>query len=282
MKLATPQEITKEQLTKLQNTELQILKDTIGAIEKMGLTYFAVAGTALGAVKYQGFIPWDDDIDIAMPRPDYDKFLQNGQSFLGNAYFLQSFLSEKDFPLAIAKVRLNNTSYIEYSMQKFHINNGIFIDVFPIDGYDSAIFKREQSKIRFYSRKTSLDLVTFGEANGPLVKVKKFIIKMIPPYGSANSLVKRIDELNASVPFESSDEVYCRLVVCKKSLFGKGMLANFCGLKLRIPERAEAYLNLHYGDIRLDVPEDKQVSHHYFTKISFGDSQIDPGAGRPT
>ena len=77
-------------MTKLQQTEFDLLKTTVDICDKLGITYYLVCGSALGAVKYSGFIPWDDDVDIAMPRLDYKRFCKEAPELLPEYYFLQN------------------------------------------------------------------------------------------------------------------------------------------------------------------------------------------------
>ena len=82
--MSSYREYDKETLDKLHKVELSILDDFVKVCEKNDLTYFLIGGSLLGAVRHQGFIPWDDDIDIGMPREDYDKFIKIGQEALGD------------------------------------------------------------------------------------------------------------------------------------------------------------------------------------------------------
>ena len=122
------------QLKEVQQKELQILLEVDRICKRNGLTYYLIGGSALGAVRHGGFIPWDDDIDIAMPRDDYRKFLKLCSRELPAEYFLQTYTSQPDFPYPFAKVNLNNTTFIENRLHKLNIHHGIFIDVFPLDG----------------------------------------------------------------------------------------------------------------------------------------------------
>lgn len=122
-------------LRKLQLAELEILKDFIRVCNELKLTYFLDSGTLLGCIRHEGFIPWDDDIDVSMPREDYEIFLEKGQALLKREYFLQSYKTEPNYTLNFAKIRNSNTTFIESSVKDLNINHGIFIDIFPIDGY---------------------------------------------------------------------------------------------------------------------------------------------------
>ena len=143
-------------MTELQKIEFDILKECIKIIEKHNLQYFLVCGSALGAVKYQGFIPWDDDIDLALPREDYNRFLEYAVKELPEHLFLQNYKTDKYFPLFGSKVRNKNTTYIECPHQKIKMNQGVFIDVFPLDGCpeDSGEVEVFEKERRILHRRT--------------------------------------------------------------------------------------------------------------------------------
>ena len=94
----------------VQRVELDILIKVARLCEERGFTYFIESGTALGAVRHGGFIPWDDDIDIGMPRQDYEKFLDIAQEELGDEYFVQTRKTDPNAPFSFAKVRKNGTT----------------------------------------------------------------------------------------------------------------------------------------------------------------------------
>ena len=118
----------------VQRVELDILIKVARLCEERGLTYFIESGTALGAVRHGGFIPWDDDIDIGMPRQDYEKFLDIAQKELGDEYFVQTRETDPNAPFSFAKVRKNGTTFIEWNKRNIKMHHGIYIDIFPYDG----------------------------------------------------------------------------------------------------------------------------------------------------
>ena len=127
-------------MTELQKAELDLLKYFIEICNKLDLKYFLVCGSALGAVKYNGFIPWDDDIDVALKRDDYEVFCSYAQNMLPSNIFLQNHNTEPGFPHIYSKLRNSDTTYIEMSAKKLDINHGIYIDIFPLDGYPKNKF----------------------------------------------------------------------------------------------------------------------------------------------
>ena len=120
-------------MTPLQQKELELLTLFIQICSQLELRYYLVCGTALGAVKYGGFIPWDDDVDVSMPREDYEVFLQKAPALLPEHVFLQNYRTDPAFPQIFSKLRNSNTTYIEKSAGKLPINHGIYIDIFPLD-----------------------------------------------------------------------------------------------------------------------------------------------------
>lgn len=120
-----------------QKVMLEILVEIHRICVENDITYWLEAGTLLGAIRHKGFIPWDDDCDVSMPRKDYERFLQIAQEKLPETMFLQTKETDKEYPLPWAKIRKNGTLLIETGEtgeEKYH--HGIFVDIFPYDaGY---------------------------------------------------------------------------------------------------------------------------------------------------
>lgn len=126
-------EYVPEVLEKVQLMEKQILGKFIEICQKYDLKYFAAFGTLLGVVRHKGFIPWDDDIDVAMPRKDYERFLQVAPSECGRDYFVQTPENDPQYHLFFGKMRMENTVFIESSLQDSGSRTGFYIDIFPYD-----------------------------------------------------------------------------------------------------------------------------------------------------
>ena len=118
--------------------ELGILCEIKRICEKRGLRYFLIGGTLLGAVRHQGFIPWDDDIDIGMPREDYNRFIEVCKDELGAEYFLDCYQTFDLCWTPMAKLRKKNTRYREFQytdIEKYV--DGVWVDIFPLDEADA-------------------------------------------------------------------------------------------------------------------------------------------------
>lgn len=132
-------EIPQETLKKAHTCMVEILKEIDRICSKHQITWFLFAGTALGAVRHQGFIPWDDDCDIGMPRKDYEKFLEVAGKELPDTLFLQTKKSDPAYGRPMVKIRMNGTKLVEFDEkmnEKYH--QGIFVDVFPYDYFPAS------------------------------------------------------------------------------------------------------------------------------------------------
>jgi lipopolysaccharide cholinephosphotransferase len=131
-------------IRKLQLTELSILIEFDRICRKYCIPYFLDSGTALGAVRHNGFIPWDDDIDIGMLRIHYDKFLLIAKYEIDKKkYFLQTKKTDKNYNKLHLKIRMNNTVFLEEENVNRDMHNGVFIDIYPFDklpNYGSRYF----------------------------------------------------------------------------------------------------------------------------------------------
>ena len=132
---------SKEVLRKAQMIMLETLVDIDYICEKHKIKYWLDSGTLLGAVRHGGFIPWDDDVDIAMPYSDYKRFLEVCKTDLPGKYVLQNKCLEPAFRRTFSKVRRRGTTIIETNedgTEKYH--HGLFVDIYPFYYYDSLVF----------------------------------------------------------------------------------------------------------------------------------------------
>lgn len=124
---------SKLNLEELQREELKILIGFREICRKYGLSYFITAGTLLGAIRHKGFIPWDDDVDVVMPRKDYDKLAKLMRKAPRSEFFYQDSKTDKLYPFGFAKLRSNGCLVYESVLENVQINNGCYIDIFPLD-----------------------------------------------------------------------------------------------------------------------------------------------------
>lgn len=253
----------------LQAKQLEILKCFIRICEKLNISYFLVCGSALGAVKYQGFIPWDDDIDIGMFRKDYDRFLKEAPAFLPPHLFLQSFRTDPEYPQIFSKLRDSETTFIEKSVSHLSINHGVYIDIFPLDGYP----KRKLSQALLECRKWIYEhqlATAYNIRYGFWARAVCLINKLLKYHKRTASVLEKYEKLISKYDTETS-AIICnhgnwqgKLEYADKSQYGNGTCVTFEGLRVRIPDHYHEYLTQKYGDYMSDLPPEKQVGHHYY------------------
>lgn len=122
-----------QDLRELQLAELELLLEFQRLCQALDLRFYLTAGTLLGAVRHKGFIPWDDDIDVAMPRKDYDKLARLAPRSVSKGYVYQDYRTEPNFPYYFAKLRKRGTRVDEPILRAVDMEQGIYIDVFPLD-----------------------------------------------------------------------------------------------------------------------------------------------------
>ena len=159
-------------LTNIQQIEYEMLKALLKCCEKLKIKVYLIGGSALGAVRHHGFIPWDDDIDVAMMRQDFERFITYGQEYLPEYIFLQSRLSEPNLLINFAKIRDSRTTFIESSLKNSKINHGVFIDVFPFDYFPDNEHdkKRIQKTLRFLNMRVRQEYTLPDEFRGSMLK----------------------------------------------------------------------------------------------------------------
>ena len=261
-------------MTELQKSEFEILRLFVDVCVHLRLDYYLVCGSALGAAKYGGFIPWDDDIDVALPRKDYEVFLKEAPALLPSWCFVQNYRTDPKFPLLGTKLRDSRTTFIDFMCGKLDINHGVFIDVFPLDGYNySKKNDAELAKMRRRfdaARRVNLTYCRFSRSNILSYATMYYVMsRLFGLYGDTADSVRRFESFVSS--FNAGDaEIWCNhanssspLEFAPREQYGNGIWTTFEGLNVRIPEKYDAYLTQKYGDWRADLPREQQVGHHY-------------------
>ncbi len=141
-------------LKTLQRIELGILKDFLYLCGKYELTYFSFAGTAIGALRHQGFIPWDDDIDVCLPRKDYEKFIQAAKEEFGEKYTVMNAEYDENYPLTTTRWMLKGTKFREEALRDIDCELGIFLDIYPFDNVsdDDKEYRKQARDAWFWSK----------------------------------------------------------------------------------------------------------------------------------
>ncbi len=256
-------------MTELQSVEFYLLKSFVNICDELNLTYYLVCGSALGAVKYGGFIPWDDDVDVALPRKDYELFCKKAPDMLPAGYFLQNHKAEKPYPRIYSKLRDSGTTYVEKTTRKLKINHGVFIDIFPIDGYPAN--KKEIKSLELKKKLLKLKVECVFDVDYGFLRNSFFAAeRLLGFHKNTSKTIQRLENIISSYSTDDS-KLWCnhgnwqgKLEYAPRDQYGKGAWAEFEGLKVRIPEKYDEYLTQKYGNWRADLPEEEKVGHHYY------------------
>jgi len=276
--------LTESWATVLKNKQIKMLKMFIGVCNVLDLKYYVLGGTALGTIRHNGFIPWDDDIDIGMPREDYEIFLTEGQPLFSENYFLQSIFSDPNYPHSFAKIRDSATTFIEQNVKHIHMNHGVYIDIFPLDGVAKTRFKRVYFDLlnKAYSVKinTILDYSMSNKKSSLKGKVFKTLALFFMKHLTVKEVLILRDKLYKKYRLNSSEMIanYCgawgKREIVSKSTFGNGLIKQFEKLNVIVPENFDAYLTSLYDNYMELPPLDKRKPRHYCSVIDLENSYI--------
>lgn len=258
----------------------QDILDTLDSFCKIyNIQYSLYAGTALGAIRHSGFIPWDDDVDVVMVRSEYVKFCEAWKSKPVEGYYFENYENDSNCPNCHGKLRKLGTLLVSQSEDESIGHHEIWIDIFPLDKYSND--KRYQKKtIRAGKKAVLLTRANGKKANDSLkVRIVRGIISLIPNK-IRYSILKRIsfqlqyldtkilDNYNW-ISMSTMDNIKSMKYVFPKEMVDKTILCDFNGHKYRLFEDYDNMLSITYGDYMQLPPESERVCRHSPSKVKF-------------
>ena len=268
-------------MNELQKKQLEILKAFIKVCEKHNLRYFAVGGTALGAIRHHGFIPWDDDIDVGMPVEDYEKFLELQDEFKGTPYFIQCWKSDPHYIYSFAKLRDSSTTFIENYYKNHRINHGVWIDVFPISGISDSTTDKNKCKpfLRKFIRQINLSYL--GALTRKVHKRTFFKDILLNIVGGLFYLFnvnhyrqKKMDKMFKQYPLEKATLAgnfhffwTGKVEGVNPAFFFDTISVPFEDTHINVVKRYDEYLTCLYGDYMTPPPEKQREGHHHYSGL---------------
>ena len=239
-------------MTRLQERERALFLVFQDICRELRINYYMVCGSTLGAVKYHGFIPWDDDLDVGLLRADYEIFCEKAGALLPEGLFLQNYRTDPAFPLVITKIRDSRTTFVETQFSHLPMNHGVYIDVFPLDGYPAGRAEQRWFEVRkFCFNKLRVFAYRYGWQTFRLQRILRWYDLLLSTYPVENSaLICNFGNWQKKLEYAPREQ------------YGPGTMGTFEGIPVRLPQNYDAYLTQKYGNYRADLPPEKQNSGH--------------------
>lgn len=239
----------KSEINELQKIQLSMLKDFDAVCQKHRISYQLFSGTALGAVRHKGFIPWDDDIDVVMLREDYERFFNSASKELdSNKYYVQREFSEH-WPMFFSKLRLNGTTYIEkYHSHDARIHQGIYIDIFPCDNLSDS---RIMQKLQYIASKIVIAKSLYArgyETNSTVKKCFMQFCRILPTEPFKRLCIRRNDSSSLKVhTFFGGGKKFERSIFLRE-WFEQSVKMRFEDSEFPVSAHYDEMLRVMYGD----------------------------------
>lgn len=274
------------ELKDIQNAQLEILLEFDRICKKHGIKYQLFAGTLLGAVRHKGFIPWDDDIDVCVLRQDYIRLVKVCKRDLKPDFFLQTYKTDENYVMPFAKLRKNDTVFLEEATAETEIHKGVFIDIFPLDKvFPNQLKGSLQRHILFILSKVNLCRIKrlCLDIKNPLMRslslTLHYCLKSVPNAWVNvlfDKIISRFEKEDSNYVSHltngTSKDRYERYMM-KKVDFLDSTVGEFEGYNFPIPENYHKILSNLFGDYMKFPPEEEQSPHHGVIKVDLGNTR---------
>ena len=265
----------------LQKKQLEIFVKFIELCEKNNLNYFLIGGSALGAIRHKGFIPWDDDLDVGMLREDFEKFCELQPQLEGTNYFIQTYKSDPNYIYSFAKLRDSSTTFIENFYKYHRINHGVWIDIMPIDGITDKDIPREKCMGRMKRFFAQINLSYLGALKRKVHKetwFKDILLNIVAyPFSLFNInhyRQKRMEKMAKKYPFDKATLAgnyhfawSGKVEGLPPKLYTETIDVPFENITAKVVKEYDKYLTCLYGDYMTPPPADKQEGHHHYSGL---------------
>ena len=261
----------KETLRSIQLKSLEILLYFKDFCEKHGLLFYFCGGCCIGAIRHKGFIPWDDDIDLFMPRGDYEKLAELWPKYADTSRYTYGRTTKDNYTrIILASICDENTTFILKRQKDLeNVHHGIRIEILPLDGCPSSRMKRRFQKM------WALLFTLYNTGEPPVSKGKavnlagKILLFFAPTYKFRCKLWRFCEKKMSQYPFSESEKVteLCarwRYMVNEypREAFDSAVYKEFEGHMMPVPKGYDTYLKMAFGDYMTLPPEEAQNPHH--------------------
>ena len=258
-----------EKEKKIWAVEIDLLNELLRVCDKYNLKVFVFAGTLLGAVRHNGFIPWDDDLDVCLTREDYERLLEVGINEFREPYFLQHALSDKKYFIGYARLRNSKTTgIIKWNYSKEY-NNGIYIDIVPMDGY----IDNKESLTRLFRKRNRIERligIYLNKSDGKFFKkffrnILRFLLRAFVKYSflvkKYNKVVTTFNKKTDKVSVLTDSPIFSKYWCYKSDLF-ESIKIKFENILVPVPKEYDSILTNLYGDYNCLPPKEKRGEWH--------------------
>lgn len=267
---------SEQHLNDTQRYILHVLREVVRVLDELNIPYFMQGGTMLGAIRHGGFIPWDDDVDLGIPRADYDRLLKEVAAHLPENLELRTYDDETDHHYYFARIVDTRYQIRRMGSLEERLEN-IWVDLFPLDGMPNGCAARQIHKFRLLMTRLKFHLSCFEKVNikrpgRPLVEriiIKIAMLTRVGKWFNTRKQLDKMDRLLKKYPVEESNYLvnftgqtsYKFNEMFKKEVYGKGKLYQFESFSLMGPEQYDAYLKSLYGDYMTPPREEDRNAH---------------------
>ncbi len=264
----------------LHQTDMEIVKEVLRICDKHGLTYYMLGGTMLGAIRHGGFIPWDDDIDLGMPREDYERFLELASQELAAHLKVVNYRNDPGYMYYITRILDTETKVIEERIGNDSKYTNASIDIFPIDGTPNNPLLRKIYFFRVMYHRALMSLCYKDSIDRKRKRSKKeqlllWVMEHLPVEKLTTPYKQKckIDKLMRKHPVSGSKFIgnlmgaYRTREIVPAEYYGAGAMYPFEDTQLRGLEKYHEYLTHTYGDYMQLPPEDSRKTHFKILEI---------------
>lgn len=270
---------------KIWQAEISLLIQLDNVCKKYGLTYFVTNGTLLGTVRHKGFIPWDDDLDVMMPRPDYEKLISIAEDEFHDPYYLHVSDAKGNYYRNYIRLRDENTTAIPVKDFYHECSKGIFVDIFPIDGCPNSKIKQKIQSVRIAILCEMANSYVYKndfQKHRTIRKILAFMAENASKKNGYDNFLRKIENERKLYQYGKQKNVQVILHgdfpnIFPLEYFDSTSIGSFDNIEVPMPCEFEKILKIIYGDYMQLPPEEKRYNHHsiYFDPCESYKNQSD-------